>query len=335
MNIALVGGAHIHTPGFIDRLNKRADEFTVAAVWDHDAARAAARAEKLGGAAVVADVAEIWADDSIAAVIVCSETNRHEPLVLAGAAARKHLFVEKPLGMGAADGFAMAKAIEDAGVLFQTGYFQRGGGIQQFLREQVAAGAFGTVTRARGSNCHSGSLKGWFDTDWRWMTDPSVAGVGAFGDLGTHSLDILMWILGDVEIATAEIGSVTGRYGDCDEYGEGLMRFACGAAGTLAAGWVDIDNPVTYLISGTEGHAAVCQGKLFFKSEHVDGADGKEPWMSLPAAQSAGLDLFLDTLLGKGEAPLVTAHEAAARSAVMEAMYQGAKARTWVDVAQG
>ena len=130
----------------------------------------------------------------------------------------------------------MAEAIEKAKLLFTTGYFMRTDPKHMFLKEQVAKGAFGTVTRIRGSNCHSGSLGGWFDTEWRWMADPKQAGVGAFGDLGTHSLDIMMWIIGDVVNATAEIATVTARYGkETDETGEGLMTFQSGTIGTLAA----------------------------------------------------------------------------------------------------
>ena len=52
-------------------------------------------------------------------------TNLHEQIVLPGHAAGKHLFVEKPLGFAARDGWRMAAAIEKAGVLFQTGYSVR------------------------------------------------------------------------------------------------------------------------------------------------------------------------------------------------------------------
>ena len=42
------------------------------------------------------------------------------------------------------------------------------------------------------------------------------------------------------------------------------------------------------------------------------------------------MDLFVDTVAGKQGLPLVTPREAAARVSVMEAMYRGAKKRTWV-----
>ncbi|MCA0456537.1 MAG: Gfo/Idh/MocA family oxidoreductase [Chloroflexi bacterium] len=327
-SLALIGCAHIHTPNFIERIKKR-DGLHVKYVWDHDTERAGRSAGKLGSQ-VTSDLTTIWNDDDVKAVIICSETNRHEPLVLGAAAAKKHIFAEKPLGIGTADSYKMAKAIEDAGVIFQTGYFQRGNPINQFVREHIQKGSFGKITRIRHTNCHSGSLGGWFDTDWRWMADPSQAGVGAYGDLGTHSLDILIWLMGSVERVTATLKVVTGRYGDCDESGEGLLQFSNGTIGTLAAGWVDVADPVWLQISGTEGLAYAVGDQLYFRSQHVEGADGKSPWTDLPAPQPAGFDLFLDKIESKSDAPLVSVQEAAYRSAVMEALYKGAEQQTWV-----
>ncbi len=326
--IALIGCAHIHTPGFIRRINDRPG-LHVKYVWDHDAARAALRANDLK-TQTVSDLSVIWNDPSVEAVVITSETNRHELLVLPAAAAKKHMFVEKPLGIGAADAYKMADAIDVAGVLFQTGYFRRGDPIHLFIREQIQKGSFGKISRIRHTNCHSGSLKGWFDTDSRWMTDYAQAGAGAYGDLGTHSLDILLWYLGEVDRVTSSLSVVTGRYGDCDESGEGLLQFKNGVIGSLAAGWVDLADPVWLSISGTEGQAYVADGKLYFQSKQVEGADGKTPWTDLPAAQPGGFDLFLDTIEGKSNAPLVGAQEAAYRSAVMEALYDANRRQTWV-----
>lgn len=333
VELALVGAAHIHTPGFIKRIQARND-VRVKYVWDHDAARAELRATELG-ATTVADPAAIWNDAAITGVVVCSETDRHEPLVMAVAAAGKHLFVEKPLGLRHADAAHMADAIEAAGVIFQTGYFMRGQPVHQFLRQQIQAGHFGKITRVRHSNCHNGSLGRWFDAGWLWMTDLAQAGVGAYGDLGTHSLDILMWLLGDVTRATATVDTAVANYGATDEFGEGILVFANGVVGTLAAGWVDVQNPITALVSGTEGHAYVCEDKLYFKSSHVEGADGKTPWTDLPEAWPHAFELFLDAVNGGSTENLVTPREAAARSTVMEAMYAAAREARWVAIAAG
>ena len=324
--LAIVGCAHIHIGGFVHTLNSRPD-IRCKTVWDHDPARAEKRAAELG-ASVAPSYEAIYADPEIEAVLVCTETNLHEQVVLPGAAAKKHLFIEKPLGFGAADAYRMAKAIEGAGVIYGTGFFMRGYPTLLFLKEQVDRGAFGKITRVRGSNCHSGALGRWFDTEWRWMADPKIAGVGAFGDLGAHALDILLWLFGDVTEVTAQLDSGTGAYEGCDETGEALMRFASGTLGTLAAAWDDVADPVTFLVSGTEGHAAIINGDLYFKSSHMDGADGKTPWTQLPTALPASLDAFVDAITGKAAAQ-VSVREAAYRSAVMEAMYSGAHQSAW------
>ncbi len=326
--LAILGAAHIHTPGFLKRLNDRKTTVRVKAVWDHDSERAEKNAGQLGST-VCADAEAIFSDAEVEAVIICSETDRHEDLVKAAAAAGKAMFVEKPLGLGAQDSLQMAAVIDQARVLFQTGYFMRSTAINRFLKRQITAGAFGKLTRVRCSNCHSGALAGWFDTEWRWMAEPRVAGCGAFGDLGTHALDLLMSLAGDVASATASIGTAIDRYEGCDEFGEGLLRFGNGAVGTMAAGWVDVANPVTLIVAGTEGHAYVCNRQLFFQSKHVEGADGKIPWVPEDEELPHAFELFLDALAGKS-VPLVTAHEAAMRTVVMEAMYRGSAEGRWI-----
>jgi predicted dehydrogenase len=89
--IAIAGCAHIHIGGFVQTINSRPD-IRCKTVWDHDIARAEKRAAALG-ASVAENYEAIYADPEIEAVIVCTETNLHEQVVLPGAAAKKHLFI--------------------------------------------------------------------------------------------------------------------------------------------------------------------------------------------------------------------------------------------------
>ncbi len=337
VTLGLVGCAHIHTPAFV-RLLASWPDVRVKWAFDEDPARVA----RWGGevkAATAPSAEAVFADPEVQGVIICSQTDRHGALVAGAARAGKHMFVEKPLAGTARESKEMADAIEKAGVRFTTGYFMRTDPKHLYLREQVSKGAFGTITRASAWNCHAGSLKGWFDEkpgnvagSWRWMADPKVAGVGAFGDLGTHSLDILMWLLGDVESANAEIRVITGRYGDCDETGTALLRFQGGAVATLIAGWVDVANPVTLQLAGTEGHALIVKDALYFQSAKVPGSSLDQPVSALPPAPPPPLRQFVDAVAGKVDQPLVTPREAAARVAVMEAAYVSARSGQWTKV---
>jgi predicted dehydrogenase len=335
LEVAFVGVAHIHTPEFIDVLKHRTGDVECKYVWDPDAARAKQRAEELHSTAVD-DLNKIWSDPQIKAVIICSETNLHKELVLAAAKAHKNVYAEKPLGMGSTDGYEMAKALDEAGLMFTTGYFMRDDPKVLFLKEQCEKNVFGTITRIRGVNVHNGALGGWFDGEWRWMADPSKSGVGGYGDLGTHSLDLLLWLMNQpVDRVTATVSKGTARYPNCDEFGEGILLFRNGTIGTLAAGWDDVSNPVTLEICGTEGHATIMNNQLYFKSSKVPGSDDGRPWKKLPKPLTIPLERFLDALEGKKDVPpSVTADEAAYRSAVMEALYRAAKDHTWVEPVQ-
>ena len=328
--IALVGTAHIHTPGFADRLEKNKD-VKVVAVWDHDGARAKKYTDRFS-AKWVKDPAEIWQDKSIPAVVICSETNRHLDLVLSAAAARKHMFVEKPLGITRSDSTQMRIAIEEAGTIFQTGYFRRNAKAYQDLKALLTSEALGTVTRVRDTCMHTGSIGGWFDTEWRWMADLSQAGVGAFGDLGAHSLDLLLWLLGEIDSVTGLINPVTKRYGECDETGEALLKFKSGANGTLGAGWLDHGNPLGTQVSGLKGHAVVRDNQLLVNCKELTGKDGFEPYDGGRAELPHAFDLFLEAINGKRGLPLVTIAEAAYGVTVMEAIYKGAAKREWISI---
>ncbi len=84
------------------------------------------------------------------------------------------------------------------------------------------------------------------------------------------------------------------------------------------------------LISGTEAHAVIVNGRLYYKNEKISGADGKEPYSNLPPAPPLPLDQFVNAVGGEADQPLVKPREAAARVSVMEAMYAAARGGKWI-----
>ncbi|HEX8833609.1 MAG TPA: Gfo/Idh/MocA family oxidoreductase [Abditibacteriaceae bacterium] len=333
LTTAFLGVAHIHTPGFIGTLTKR-DGVQTKYVYDWDAERGQRAAEKLD-AQFVSDIETILGDAEVTSVVICSETRHHLELVQKAAAAGKHIFVEKPLATDAGEAQLMREAIEKAGVEFQTGFFRRSDPKWQFIKQEIAAGHLGKITRMRDTNCHSGALGGWFDTEWRWITDKKEAGGGGFADLGAHSLDIVLWCLrggsggpcGEVKKAVGSIGAQLERYPDIDEYGAGILTFESGAIAVVEASWVDEKLQAGVEVNGLEGQLYVKDGKIFYYSKHVEGADGGEWTGELPAAQPHAFELFFDKLEGKELGlSLITVEEAAVESAVMAQMYQSAEA---------
>lgn len=317
--IGLIGTAHIHTPGFLGQMKERG--VPLAGLWDHDAERAARNSEKTGAPAMELD--DLINHPEVGGFVICSETNMHLELVEKAAPRGLPMFVEKPLSASPADSAKMAELMGQHGVAFQTGYFMRGMASVQTLKRLLAEEAFGQVTRVRMSNCHSGALGGWFDGEWRWMADPKQAGVGAYGDLGTHVIDLLLWLFGPAESVTAALSMGTARYEGCDELGEGLFKMKSGVIATLAAGWDDVVNPYMIQVSGTKGHA------MLGSTLQVAAADGKLAEVELDPAVPSGFGAFLDVVEGK-TADLVSLEEAVERDSVMQALYRGAETNTWV-----
>lgn len=325
---AFLGCAHVHTPE-LAAMAAAHGETLVAKAWDRDRSRAEATAAAVG--ADVADrVDDITGDAQIDAVFVCSETAHHTDLVEAAVAVGKHVFVEKPLAADSRRAHALATTIERAGVLFQTGHFMRGQAAHRALREAIAAGRLGRVTRVQATNANPAALRGWFDEPgWRWMADPELAGFGGFGDEAVHAADLVLWLLGHprVERVAATVEAVVGRYGDVDEQGEALVEIEGGVHAGIAAGWADGEQTTEVEVAGTGGRARADGGEL-----RVATGDGEMAVEDLPPDLPHAFELFLDALAGDRDAPLVPVREAAAAVDVVDAAYRAARERAWAGV---
>ncbi len=330
ITLAMVGGAHIHAPDFANRM-ARAENVTTKYIWDPSRDTAERRREVTGGQ-IAESVSQIANDPEVDGVVICSQTNLHAELVPELARAGKHLFIEKPVGMNGSEAAAIADIVNETGVIFQTGYFMRSQAVNLKIKQLIKDGALGDITRLRLSNVHSGAIGGWFDEEWRWMADVEQAGVGAFGDLGSHAFDLLLWFMeGDnPQACTGHIGTVLERYPGCDEYGEGMVRFESGAVAVVAGGWVDHANPNQVEISGTKGHLRVTNGRLYLRIPQME-ADASQAWDDLPESLKHPIELFFDAVAG-ADVPLISADEAAKVNNLVTQVYRGYETSSWVEV---
>lgn len=331
INLAMVGGQHIHAPDFAQRM-ARAENVTTKYQWDSNPDTAKRRQEVTGGV-IAESPEEIFNDPDVDGVVICSITDKHIDLIPAAARAGKHIFAEKPVGMNGDEAEAIAKTVNESGVLFQTGYFMRSNGANQMVQKLIQDGTLGKITRLRLSNVHSGAIGGWFDAEWRWMADVDQAGVGAFGDLGSHVFDLLLWLMKDDKpiSCTGHIDQAIARYPGCDEYGEGMVVFESGAVATVAGGWVDHANPNQLEVSGTNGHCRMTNGQLFLNIPEWD-TNPNEPWADLPEGWKHPVELFFDAVKGETNLPLITADEAAKVNRLVTEVYNGHNSKSWIQL---
>jgi predicted dehydrogenase len=174
---------------------------------DLNATRAAGLAKICPGAIPITDYHQALADPAVHAVIVATLNSSLAPIALAAVRAGKHVLVEKPGALNAAQLRTVQAAAEQTGVRVGIGYNHRFHPALQQARTLFESGALGPMMFLRGRYGHGGRTG--YDREWR--ADPLLSGGGELIDQGVHLIDLATWFLG--EFASVE-GHATTSYWD-------------------------------------------------------------------------------------------------------------------------
>jgi myo-inositol 2-dehydrogenase / D-chiro-inositol 1-dehydrogenase len=210
LNLAVVGAGRI---GCIHARNiaTRILAARLAGVADINLSVAREVATQFGAPCATADYHELLRDGSIHALIISCATDAHMPIVEQAAAARKHIFCEKPIGNDLPGIWRALDSVENAGVKLQVGFNRRFDPTFAKVKELVAAGRIGTPHIVRITS--------------RDPSPPPIEYVRASGglplDMTIHDFDMVRFLTGqEVEevyaVGEALIDPEVGRAGDVD-----------------------------------------------------------------------------------------------------------------------
>jgi len=163
----------------------------VVGLYDTDNAKAVTIAERFSVARVYRSSDEIWQDDSVDAVVICTPNSAHEEQVMAGLGAGKYVFCEKPLALTAKGAARVVREAGDGGRLM-VGMNQRFRPDAAALRSFVAAGDLGDIQYVNAGRLNRRLTR----SPRSWRLRKSGAGGGAMMDLGLQMLDLALWLLG-------------------------------------------------------------------------------------------------------------------------------------------
>lgn len=152
------------------------------------------------GCIAVDDLHEALRRPEVAAVILTTPHMVHEEQVCAAAAAGRHVFCEKPLGLTAASAQRSVAAAQAAGVVLGIGHERRYEPAMARLKAMIVAGDLGTVMHAEAAFSHD-KLAGIAPGGWRTSATLSP-GAGMTG-MGIHLTDLLLWMFGPVRTVQA------------------------------------------------------------------------------------------------------------------------------------
>ena len=210
-----------------DRIEERAQEFA-----------------RLAGATLcTTDPDALIASPEVNTVYVCTPTAEHKALVLAAAAAGKHVFCEKPLARTLAEAQEMHDAVRAAGVRHQVGLVLRHSPIEVVLKDMIADPGLGRLMTAVFRDDQTFPILGHYRSTWRG--DAAMTGGGTLIEHSIHDLDVLSWLCGDVESLRAETRNFAGHDG-VEDLANVSLNFANGGTGQLASVWHGIESRNTH-----------------------------------------------------------------------------------------
>ncbi|WP_026547607.1 Gfo/Idh/MocA family protein [Paenarthrobacter nicotinovorans] len=171
-----------------------------------DADAVAEAAAKYGWAESATDWRSVIERDDIHIIDICAPGWMHAEIAIAALEAGKHVLVEKPLANTLGEAELMTAAAAKArsrGVQSMIGFNYRRVPALALARELIAEGRLGTIRHIRAAYLQD------------WLTDPAspmswrlrkeTAGSGALGDIASHAIDQILYLLGD------DVTEVSGR----------------------------------------------------------------------------------------------------------------------------
>ena len=227
LRFALAGCGRI-AGNHVEALARHADRAELVAVCDSDPTALAAAQQRTGVPGFSSYVA-LLANSQADCVVLATPSGLHARQTIDAAAAGLHVMTEKPMATRWADGQAMVKACDDAGVRLFVVKQNRRNHTLQLLRQALQAGRFGRIYMVTVNVFWSRPQSYYDSAAWRgtWEFDG-----GAFMNQASHYVDLLDWLIGPVESVMAYTGTLA-RHIEVEDTGVAALRWRNGAMGSV------------------------------------------------------------------------------------------------------
>jgi predicted dehydrogenase len=213
---------------------------------DLDLARAELLANTFAGCAATTDVDAVFAASDV--VVVCTANHALCDIALRAVRAGRHVLIEKPGAIRAADLETLQREAAQQKVLVRVGYNHRFHPALLAARALVDDGAVGELMFIRGRYGHGGRVD--YHTEWR--ADPKLSGGGELIDQGVHLIDLAGWFLGPFTQVQGNASTFFWHM-PVDDNAFLHLRTATGATAWLHASCTEWKNLFSFEIYGRTG----------------------------------------------------------------------------------
>lgn len=281
---AIVGCGGIARGKHFPALKANAELCEIVAFCDIIKERAEAGAKEFGApnAKVYTDYKELLANPDVELVHVLTPNVAHCPITVDAFGAGKHVLCEKPMAATTEDAEKMIAAWKKSGKQFTIGYQNRFRNDVQSLKKSCEKGELGDIYFGKAHAVRRRAVP-----TWGVFPNKALQGGGPLIDLGTHALDITLWVMNNYEVESVT-GSVFCKMRDHPEgnlFGPwdpktfevedsafGYIKMKNGAAIYLEAAWalnVLESKEASTTLCGTLGGAEIHHGMSYPKDELV------------------------------------------------------------------
>jgi predicted dehydrogenase len=328
---------------------KKLPNVSMVAFCDIIESKAVQAAAKYGaeGAKVSTNYRELLADSSIDIVHVCTPNDSHADITIAALESGKHVMCEKPMAKTAADAKRMVDAAARTGKKLTIGYNNRFRVDSQHLKKICGNGELGEIYFAK---AHAVRRRG--VPTWGVFLDEEKQGGGPLIDIGTHALDLTLWMMNNYKpkvVLGTSYHKLSQRENAANAWGPwdpakftvedsafGMVVMENGATIMLESSWalntLDVDEAKCTLC-GTEGGADMKEGLRLNHEKygrlHNEDIELKNSGVAFYVADSESApDLEMRKWIQAIEEdtdPVVTPEQAFVVSQILEAIYESAR----------
>lgn len=287
IKVGIIGCGSIAESKHLPALQACSDRCEIVAFCDSNETHARELATKYGviGARVYTDYRELLEYKEVEAVHVLTPNNSHCPVTVAALNAGKHVMCEKPMAYTTEDAQKMLDAWRASGKKLTICYQNRFKPEVQALHQSCAEGDLGEIYYAK---AHAVRRRG--VPTWGVFGNKDLQGGGPLIDIGTHALDITLWMMNnyDVESVTGQVFYKLGKdpnanHGNCfgpwntDNYevedsAVGFIKMKNGAVVTVEASWalnILDSREASTTLCGTKAGAELRSGMSYPKDELI------------------------------------------------------------------
>lgn len=248
--VGIIGTGGIANQKHMPTLAKMKDQIEMVAFCDIIEEKATKAAADFGvkGAKVYADFEKMLAAGGLDVVHICTPNKQHCAITIAALEAGCHVMCEKPMAKTAADARAMLEAATRTGKKLTIGYDNRFRPDSQYLKQLCTAGRLGEIYYAKAHAVRRRAVP-----TWGVFLDEENQGGGPLIDIGTHALDLTLWLMDNYEpvsVMGSTFRKLADRENEANAWGAwdtkqftvedsafGFIKFANGATVVLESSW--------------------------------------------------------------------------------------------------